>query len=167
MVKGFGLILLVLCGAGIGWLAAMRVRQERFSLERLCQMLRAFSVQMEFRADTVEELFEMLCAESAYAMFSFPRIILDHLSRGVSLSEAWRIGLTADGAVPEMAKEQLLPLGDELGASDIIGQVETLAQYRSRLEAQAAQQSTRAATLQRLYLSMGTLAGMMAAILLC
>ena len=54
MMKWLGLLLVVCSGGGIGFLHAMRLRQERTNLERLCQMLREIAVQIAFRSLTVQ-----------------------------------------------------------------------------------------------------------------
>ena len=122
-------LLLVVCsGGGIGFLYAMRLRQDRTNLERLCQMLREIAVQIAFRSLTVQELLEQLCRETAYAAFQFPVTVLSGMEQGLPLAEAWAAGIRQDKAVPEPAKKLLLPLGEELGASDLDGQAATLAQ---------------------------------------
>ena len=63
MMKLLGLLLVVCCGAGIGVMQAMRLRQTHRNLEQLCRMLRELSVQMAFRSLTVQELLEQLCRE--------------------------------------------------------------------------------------------------------
>ena len=75
--------------------------------------------------------------------------------------------LTQDKAVPELMRRILLPLGEELGASDLAGQAETLEQYRMQLEPYTAAAAERCQRLQRLYVSMGVLGGLLLAILLC
>ena len=80
--------------------------------------------------------------------------------------EAWQEALSKDAAVPREAVQHLLPLGEELGASDLEGQLETLAQYARQLEPYAKEAESRCCRLQRLYLSMGILGGLMAAVLL-
>ena len=57
-MKLLGLLLVVCCGAGIGVMQAMRLRQTHRNLEQLCRMLRELSVQMAFRSLTVQELLE-------------------------------------------------------------------------------------------------------------
>lgn len=167
MLKLIGLSLIVLCGVGVGWLSAMRLQQERTAIERLCQFLREISVQIEFRASTVQELLEQISAEPAYARFCFLQSVASALNTGTPLCQAWHDGIQADAAVPDPATEILLPLGYELGASDLSGQAETLAQYQHRLEDCLQTVSAHSLRRQRLYLSMGALGGMMAAILLC
>lgn len=167
MLKALGLVLLVCCGGGAGMLGAVRLGQERRAMERLCQMLRELSVQMRFRSPTMGELLEQLCREPAYESFRFPGLVLAGLEEGQPLCNAWRMGLEQDRAVPEDARQLLLPLGEELGASDLEGQVETLAQYRKLLEPYAEEAGARCAARQRLFCSLGFLGGLMAAILLC
>ena len=141
MMKWLGLLLVVCSGGGIGFLYAMRLRQERTNLERLCQMLREIAVQIAFRSLTVQELLEQLCRETAYAAFQFPVTVLSGMEQGLPLAEAWAAGIRQDKAVPEPAKKLLLPLGEELGASDLDGQAATLAQYRMQLEPYAAEKN--------------------------
>ena len=167
MMKWLGLLLVVCSGGGIRFLYAMRLRQERTNLERLCQMLREIAVQIAFRSLTVQELLEQLCRETAYAAFQFPVTVLSGMEQGLPLAEAWAAGIRQDKAVPEPAKKLLLPLGEELGASDLDGQAATLAQYRMQLEPYAAEAGEKCVQRQRLYCSLGLLGGLLAAILLC
>ena len=111
MMKWLGLLLVVCSGGGIGFLYAMRLRQERTNLERLCQMLREIAVQIAFRSLTVQELLEQLCRETAYAALQFPVTVLSGREQGLPLAEAWAAGSRQDKAVPEPAKKLLLPLG--------------------------------------------------------
>ena len=89
------------------------------------------------------------------------------MAQGDSVCQAWQTGLTQDKAVPELMRRILLPLGEELGASDLAGQAETLEQYRMQLEPYTAAAAERCQRLQRLYVSMGVLCGLLLAILLC
>ena len=107
MMKWLGLLLVVCSGGGIGFLYAMRLRQERTNLERLCQMLREIAVQIAFRSLTVQELLEQLCRETAYAAFQFPVTVLSGMEQGLPLAEAWAAGIRQDKAVPEPAKKLL------------------------------------------------------------
>ena len=118
MMKWLGLLLVVCSGGGIGFLYAMRLRQERTNLERLCQMLREIAVQIAFRSLTVQELLEQLCRETAYAAFQFPVTVLSGMEQGLPLAEAWAAGIRQDKAVPEPAKKLLLPLGFHLLRTD-------------------------------------------------
>ena len=167
MMKLLGLLLVVCCGAGIGVMQAMRLRQTHRNLEQLCRMLRELSVQMAFRSLTVQELLEQLCREPAYAAFQFPVLVLSGLEQGMPLADAWESGIRQDMAIPETGKNLLLPLGEELGASDLDGQTATLSQYRRQLEPYAAEAGELCRRKQRLYCSLGVLGGFLAAILLC
>lgn len=83
------------------------------------------------------------------------------------LADAWESGIRQDKAIPETGKNLLLPLGEELGASDLDGQTATLSQYRRQLEPYAAEAGELCRRKQRLYCSLGVLGGFLAAILLC
>ena len=166
MLKLVGLLFLVACGAGVGWQAVQHLRQERSAWELLGQMLRKIAVQMEFRGCTTQELLEQIAEEPAYQRFCFPEQTCFRLAEGIPFPEAWQEALSKDTAVPREAVQHLLPLGEELGASDLEGQLETLAQYARQLEPYAKEAESRCCRLQRLYLSMGILGGLMAAVLL-
>ena len=101
MMKLLGLLLVVCCGAGIGVMQAMRLRQTHRNLEQLCRMLRELSVQMAFRSLTVQELLEQLCREPAYAAFQFPVLVLSGLEQGMPLADACESGIRQDKAIPE------------------------------------------------------------------
>lgn len=167
MMKAVGLLLIVLCGGGIGALAAMRLHQERTAAERMCQLLREWAVQMSFRCSSVQELLEQLQTEAAYEMFTFPAVMLSLLSEGQPVSTAWQAGISQEKLLTEPLKKLLLPLGDELGVSDLDGQLDTLEQYRRNVTYYAEELREKSVPKQRLYFSIGALGGMMAAILLC
>lgn len=167
MIRLAGLACLVLCGGGAGWYAAMGLQRTRTAAECLSRMLREMAVQMEFRALSMQELLERLAQESSYGMFRFPAAAAQRMAQGDSVCQAWQTGLTQDKAVPESMRRILLPLGEELGASDLAGQAETLEQYRMQLEPYTAAVAERCQRLQRLYVSMGVLGGLLLAILLC
>ena len=141
-MKLLGLLLVVCCGAGIGVMQAMRLRQTHRNLEQLCR-------------------------EPAYAAFQFPVLVLSGLEQGMPLADAWESGIRQDKAIPETGKNLLVPLGEELGASDLDGQTATLSQYRRQLEPYAAEAGELCRRKQRLYCSLGVLGGFLAAILLC
>ena len=106
---------------------------------------------------TVQELLEQLCREPAYAAFQFPVLVLSGLEQGMPLADAWESGIRQDKAIPETGKNLLLPLGEELGASDLDGQTATLSQYRRQLEPYAAEAGELCRRKQRLYCSLGVL----------
>ncbi len=166
MLKLFGLLLVVCCGIWTGVFAAMKLRQSKLAIEQICQMLRELAVQMAFRSLPIYALFEQLSQEKVYQQFSFPRAVLEQLDAGDILSDAWEKAIQADVVLPEEAKRILIPLGTQLGASDLEGQLETLDQYRQQMEKTAKEAGKRYMQKQRLYCSLGLLGGLMAAILL-
>ena len=65
------------------------------------------------------------------------------------------------------SQQMLCELGEELGISDLYTQKEILERYRSRMQQMEAEQRETSRKKIRLYQSMGLLAGMAVAILLC
>lgn len=167
MCKLWGLCLVVLCGVGAGVLVALRLSRTRTALDALCQLLRALSTEMAFTTAPIQSLLSGLAMRPGYGDFSFPGCVAAALEQGETLSRAWRQSLTADGAVPGCARVLLMPLGDELGASDLAGQTRLLEQHLARLDECRQHYAASCPQRQRLALCMGTLGGLLAAILLC
>jgi len=84
-----------------------------------------------------------------------------------SFSVAWREAVQTDAALSVDSKQLLCELGEELGTSDLYSKREILERYRSRLQQQEAAQREASQKKIKLYQSMGLLAGMAIAILLC
>ena len=75
--------------------------------------------------------------------------------------------IRAEMLLGEPVVPALCELGEELGISDLYTQKEILERYRSRVQQMEAEQRETSRKKIRLYQSMGLLAGMAVAILLC
>lgn len=166
MMKWLGLLLVVCSGGGIGFLYAMRLRQERTNLERLCQMLREIAVQIAFRSLTVQELLEQLCRETAYAAFQFPVTVLSGMEQGLPLAEAWAAGSGRTRQCRNRQRNCCCRWGrtgsQRLGRTG--GNAGTVSHAAGAYAAEAGEKCVQR---QRLYYSLGLLGGLLAAILLC
>ena len=60
MLKGIGLLCLVLCGGICGFLAANRVRQKQEQLVHLAAFLHELEIRMWCHGGTLQELFQQL-----------------------------------------------------------------------------------------------------------
>ncbi len=167
MIKLVGILLLVLSGTVAGVLAALSLRGQVYRAERLCQFLREWSVKMRFSCFSVPELLEQFRDVPGYAMFSFPGKILENLSPEGNLSTVWTEAIEEEQGLTAFQRELLLPLGRELGTSDIQGQLDTLQQYQQQLEPYTEQLRQNCQKKQKLYASMGLLTGLLAAVILC
>lgn len=167
MLKGIGLLLLVLCGGLCGFYAAANVRRKQQYLVTLSALLHELEISMWCHGGTLQELLELLAERETYRCFSFLRSTIAAMQESVSFSEAWKEAVQADVALSIDSKRLLCELGEELGTSDLCSQREILERYRSRLQQQEADQREPSQKKIRLYQSMGLLAGMAVAILLC
>ena len=158
MLKGIGLLCLVLCGGICGFLAANRVRQKQEQLIHLAAFLHELEIRMWCHGGTLEQ--------ETYQTFSFLSNTLIAMQQ-VSFTEAWKTSVQADKELSPDSQQMLCELGEELGISDLYTQKEILERYRSRMQQMEAEQRETSRKKIRLYQSMGLLAGMAVAILLC
>ena len=115
---------------------------------------------------TLQELFQQLSEQETYQTFSFLSNTLIAMQQ-VSFTEAWKTSVQADKELSPDSQQMLCELGEELGISDLYTQKEILERYRSRMQQMEAEQRETSRKKIRLYQSMGLLAGMAVAILLC
>ena len=114
----------------------------------------------------LQELFQQLSEQETYQTFSFLSNTLIAMQQ-VSFTEAWKTSVQADKELSPDSRQMLCELGEELGISDLYTQKEILERYRSRMQQMEAEQRETSRKKIRLYQSMGLLAGMAVAILLC
>ena len=65
MLKGIGLLCLVLCGGICGFLAANRVRREQEQLVHLAAFLHELEIRMWCHGGTLQELFQQLSEQES------------------------------------------------------------------------------------------------------
>lgn len=167
MLKEIGLLLLVLCGGLCGFYAAVSVRRKQQQLVTLSALLHELEISMWCHGGTLQELLELLTQRETYRCFSFLGDTIAAMQEQASFSVAWREAVQTDAALSVDSKQLLCELGEELGTSDLYSQREILERYRSRLQQQEAAQREASQKKIKLYQSMGLLAGMAIAILLC
>ncbi len=167
MLKGMGLLLLVLCGGLCGRYAAAMVKRKQQILVHLAAMLHELEIAMWCHGGTLEELLQQLCERETYRCFSFLSETIAAMAEQQSFSVAWCTAVQAEDKLSADSRQLLCELGKELGVSDLLSQREILERYRSRLQQQEAMQREDTQKKIRLYQSIGLLAGITAAILLC
>ena len=139
MLKGIGLLCLVLCGGICGFLAANRVRQKQEQLVHLAAFLHELEIRMWCHGGTLQELFQQLSEQETYQTFSFLSNTLIAMQQ-VSFTEAWKTSVQADKELSPDSQQMLCELGEELGISDLYTQKEILERYRSRVQQMEAEQ---------------------------
>ena len=123
MLKGIGLLCLVLCGGICGFLAANRVCQKQEQLVHLAAFLHELEIRMWCHGGTLQELFQQLSEQETYQTFSFLSNTLIAMQQ-VSFTEAWKTSVQADKELSPDSRQMLCELGEELGISDLYTQKE-------------------------------------------
>ena len=111
MLKGIGLLCLVLCGGICGFLAANRVRQKQEQLIHLAAFLHELEIRMWCHGGTLQELFQQLSEQETYQTFSFLSNTLIAMQQ-VSFTEAWKTSVQADKELSPDSQQMLCELGD-------------------------------------------------------
>ena len=166
MLKGIGLLCLVLCGGICGFLAANRVCQKQEQLVHLAAFLHELEIRMWCLGGTLQELFQQLSEQETYQTFSFLSNTLIAMQQ-VSFTEAWKTSVQADKELSPDSRQMRCELVEEFGISDLYTQKEILERYRSRMQQMEAEQRETSRKKIRLYQRIGLLAEMAVAIMLC
>jgi len=166
MLKTLALALLFLACGGTGALISrgmlLRVRE----LERSLQMLASLRAQLQFSRPPLPQMLAAVCGQSRCPAF-LPHC-LTRMEGGVAFPLAWRGAVESHGGpgLREEDRQQLLALGELLGASDAEGQREALLVQESLLRTQLEQARTRRDTRGRAIFMLGILSGLTLMILL-
>ncbi|MFR2438128.1 MAG: stage III sporulation protein AB, partial [Ruminococcus sp.] len=112
MLKGIGLLCLVLCGGICGFLAANRVRREQEQLVHLAAFLHELEIRMWCHGGTLQELFQQLSEQETYQTFSFLSNTIIAMQQ-VSFTEAWKTSVQADKELSPDSRQMLCELGEE------------------------------------------------------
>ena len=165
-MKWIGLIFLILCGAMAGMACSGKLRMKLERTEKLCSFLREMGVLMQYQMSTLGELLDTFSSRSVYQEFQFLSQTAVHMQQ-TPFVQAWSEQVQAEKHLPSEVKEVLLELGEDLGTTDLEGQLSALSQAHIQLQRF---QDTYRVTYQKkgkLYRSLGLLAGLLLAVLFC
>ena len=166
-MKWIGLIFLILCGVMAGMACSGKLRMKLERTEKLCSFLREMGVLMQDQKSTHGELLDTFSNRSVYQEFQFLSQTAVHMQQQTPVVQAWSEQVQAEKHLPSEVKEVLLELGEELGTTDLEGQLSALSQAHIQLQRF---QDTYRVTYQKkgkLYRSLGLLAGLLLAVLFC
>ena len=162
-----GLILLKLCGAMAGMACSGKLRMKLERTEKLCSFLREMGVLMQYQMSTLGELLDTFSNRSVYQEFQFLSQTAAHMQQQTPFVQAWSEQVQAEKHLSPEVKDVVLELGEELGRTDLEGQLSALSQAHIQLQRF---QDTYRVTYQKkgkLYRSLGLLAGLLLAVLFC
>jgi len=166
MLKYLALSLLFLACGGTGAMVSRGMLARVRELERSLQMIASLRAQLQFSRPPLPQMLEAVCAQSQRPAF-LPHC-LARMREGVVFPYAWRASIEAHGGLGlrEEDRQQLLALGELLGASDAEGQCESLLVQEALLQTQLEQARTHRDTRGRAIFMLGILAGLTLMILL-
>ena len=166
MLKTLALALLFLACGGAGAMISrgmlLRVRE----LERGLRMIASLRAQLQFSRPPLPQMLAEVCGLSQRPAF-LPHC-LARMGEGIAFPLAWRGAVESHGGpgLREEDRQQLLALGELLGASDAEGQREALLVQESLFQTQLEQAHTQRDTRGRAIFMLGILGGLTLMILL-
>ncbi len=169
MLKGIGLLLIVLAGIGLGGYAAAGLNRRASTLEKIQRLLSHIGSQIRYAAAPTGELLASSARMAEFQSLSFLREATAALARGADFHTAWREGVRREGRGCGLAAgdmELLLCFGEGLGRTDIEGQLANCRDFSERFGEKLAEARRDAASKNRLYLTLGITGGLAAALLL-
>lgn len=138
-----------------------------FSL--LCSVVDEIYSGIRYSATTVEELLINCAQNSAYASLSFLRLIKAEIEENGMSPNIVKNAVLQSASDMEMKNEELMPflnMADKLGTTDIIGQLQMLEICKTQLLELKNIQQRKCETLGKMYISLGLLFGIGAAVIL-
>ncbi len=164
-MKWIGFLILTAAGVAIGF-AAWGGKKTRLALlvstERL---LRDWERRLQFAAMPVRDWLKAVAVQPQYAQLTFLNAVLQRLEQE-DLETAWRTALPETRGLSAEDVAVLCSLGAHLGKSDTATQLGCVQQALSALSENRKQAATEAEKAGKLYVGLGTCAGMAVALLL-
>lgn len=166
-MKWAGLLLIVLTGGAIGLRQAWSLRQRTAAVEEMLQWVRQLSVRIRYTAAPLRELLSDKTLQNGYPALGFLGNLECHLERE-EFPTAWRNSILSEqaSAFTEEDRELLLRFGEQLGRTDIEGQLSHCALYSELLEERLSAARTEQQAKGKMYATLGLSGGMALAILL-
>lgn len=163
MIRGVGLLLLLVTAALCGNSAAVSLEQRVRRLRKLELFCDAAASELKFLLPTVGELLTHLAARAEYAELGFLQAMA---GMETGFPECWAAAVTTDKTLSAEEREILRTIGETLGSTELAGQLSALALCRERFA--SCRESAEADLLRRgrLCRSMGLLTGIFLVILL-
>lgn len=144
-----------------------RKRIKVFSL--FCSLVDDISTGIRYTGSSVEEIL-MQCAEnSSYTALTFLQQVKREIQSGGFTSKTLKTSLLGAMESMNVGLEEIEPImmmADKLGTTDTQGQLQMLAVCRAEIEAMRDKASRKSETVGKMYISLGFLLGLGAAVIL-
>ncbi len=117
-------------GTAISSCLKMRVHQ----LEKLVAMLTEAEILIRFRAMRINEIITELSKQESFKNFIFLSVLNDCISDNNNIHESWRFAAENAIFLNENDKRILLSVGEQIGSTDIDGQLSMLELNKSLVQ---------------------------------
>ncbi len=167
MLRIVGLCLLGSCFVFAGYLGADRLRQRVRQLEQCLRLLRLMGERMRYTSAPIQVLLEELNQLEGMERLPFLAACCQLLQSQTPFPAAWRESVkTAPGLLTQEEQGMLLALGEQLGATDLQGQIAALEGIQEQLQERLEQARGQRDNKSRLYQSLGAVSGIGCVLLL-
>ena len=137
-------------------------------LKTVNTMIEEISILIRYKASTVFEIMDTLCKDKRFTELNFISSVRDNCTDNIVFSDNW------ENAVKEFHSQNIKPqdynlintIGQNLGSSDIDGQLSTLALEKEELKALIEEAENDYRNKSKLYRSLGVLTGAFITVLL-
>ena len=169
MIKLFSAFFIVSAFACIGIYFSTLEKQRVKILKDIITMLSLAETQLRYLHITVAELMKNLGESAAISDLKFIGRCSKMLENGAAFSIAWKNSIEEDGELKKLIPEtykSLVLLGDEIGSTDLEGQLSSCGYYKQMFTAALTECEEKCKRNSKLCPSLGILLGISAAIMI-
>ncbi len=169
MVKLLSAFLIACSFAVIGIYLSTLEKQRVGALKNILTMLSLAETQLRYLHIPVAELMKNLSENSAVSGLRFIAVCSEMLENGAAFSLAWKNSIEEDRELKKLLPEtyeSLVLLGDEIGSTDLEGQLSSCGYYKQIFKAALSEREEKCRRSSKLCPSLGILLGISAAIMI-
>lgn len=169
MLKLFSALFIACAFAGIGIYLSSLEKQRVGALKNILTMLSFAETQLRYLHITVAELMKNLSESAAVSGLEFIGRCSGMLENGVPFSLAWKNSIEEDGELKRLLPEtyeSLISLGDEIGSTDLEGQLSSCGYYKQIFAAALSEREEKCRRSSKLCPPLGLLLGITVAIMI-
>lgn len=167
MLKIAAAVLIVAAFASAGGYFALLDKKRAETLENILLMLSITETQLRYSRMPVSDLLKSLCENNALSGLGFLKECRELLCFGESFPCAWKKSIEASSELKRLLPEtydNLLVLGDEIGATDLDGQLSRCEYYNCLFTGVLSERREKSKRSAKLFPPLGMLLGISAAL---
>lgn len=157
-------VIIICTAVGTALSSALRLRCVQLNCMR--SVFEEMATLIRYRAVRCKELMTELCGKETYSGFDFMQKLDIALKSGIGITEAWQISARQARFITESDREILLSTGEQLGTTDIEGQLSMLTMSAGLAEKNLREAREESSRKGRMTLCVWVLCGIAAGIML-